>query len=146
MAAFETPSRRARAAVEGSRLRMPGLSTVAAAGLVAAAALLPVVQSSNATSAGYETRQLERRKADLQASLYNAQSEIAEQGSLQRIDREARERLGMVPSARTVVLTIDDRPPAPWQVPSRFLVPEATPAPEARPAGWRGLLARFAYR
>ena len=148
MTVFDTPRQRVRAGAVVSRLRIPGLRGLAAAGLVTAAALLPVVQSSNATTAGYEIRQLERRKSDLQASIYNAQSEIAELGSLQRIDREARDRLGMVPATRTVMVTVDEAPPAPWRVPARFAEPQEEERPAARPAptGWRALLARLSPR
>ncbi len=147
MAAFETRDRRIQTAAGGSRLRIPGIGAIAAAGLVVAAALLPVVQSSKATSAGYETRQLERRKTDLQASIYNAQSEIAERGSLEHIEREARGRLGMLPATRTVVLKVDDAAPPAWQVPSRFLA-AGTPvaAPPATAHGWRGFLAKLPFR
>ena len=127
-------------------LRLPGLGVVSAAGLVTAAALLPVVQNSTATTAGFETRRLEQRKADLQAAIYQAQTEVAQLGSLDRIDREARGRLGMVPAERAVVIQVKEPAPTGGHVPARFLqgaAPEPEPAAPA-PSGVWALLAKFA--
>ena len=137
MAVFDTTGQQARSrGMPG--LRAPSAGMVAAAALVAGAALLPVVQSSSATTAGYEIRRLERQRADLQAAIYNAQTEIAELGSLDRIDREARGRLGMVPAQQVVVVRVAEPAPSGWHVPARFLPPEDRAQP-AKPK--RGLLA-----
>ena len=131
--------------VAESRVSLRGVAVLALAGvMVAGAALLPVVQSSKATTTGYEIRRLEGQKADLQAALYNAQTDIAELGSLARIDREARERLGMVPPSRTIVVNVAEPAPAERQVPARYLPspPEATPPP-AQEGGVRGFMARL---
>jgi hypothetical protein len=124
---------------------------LAAGALVAAAALLPVAQSSNTTTTGYELHRLETRKADLQAAIYNAQTDIAELGSLARVEREARGRLSMVPAERTTLVQVGEPAPEVRQVPARFL-----PVPEQReetqqpsvPAGrgLRTLLSRLAIR
>jgi cell division protein FtsL len=113
--------------------------------LVATAALLPVVQSSNLTTTGYEIRALEQRRSDLQAAIYNAQVDIARLGSLERVEREARGRLGMVPAERAISVQVNVPPPAPRQIPARY-VPQPPPAP-ARPTGlWERLLARLPFR
>lgn len=128
-----------------SRVSLRGVAVLALAGvMVAGAALLPVVQSSKATTTGYEIRRLEAQKADLQAALYNAQTDIAGLGSLARIDREARERLGMVAPSRSVVVQVAEPAPAERQVPARYLPPplEATP-PAAEEGGVRDFLARL---
>jgi len=147
MAIFDSTRQERRTGVLGRTMRVPGLGAVAAVCLVAAAALLPVVQSSNVTTAGYETRRLEQRKADLQASIYNAQTEVAQLGSLERIDREARDRLGMVPADRVVMLPVTEAPQTAWHVPARFFK-DAAPAPTPAPneGGWQGLLARLWFR
>lgn len=125
--------------------RLPRSGTILTAALVAAAALLPVAQSSNLTTTGYQVRELEQRRSDLQAAIYNAQVDIARLGSLERIEREARDRLGMVPAERTVSVQVRVPPPAPRQIPARY-VPEPPPA-STPPAGWwHRLLAQLPLR
>lgn len=147
MAAFDPVRQQARGRSLPGVLRIPSAGMVAAATLVAAAALLPVVQSSSATTAGYETRRLESQKADLQAAIYNAQTEIAQLGSLERIDREARGRLGMVPVERTVSVQVTEPAPATSALPARFL-PSATeqPHPPKARSRARALLSKLAFR
>lgn len=143
-----TPSReRTRPGLLGRSLRVPGAGAAAAAALVTAAALLPVVQSSNATTAGYETRRLEQQKADLQASIYRAQTDVAQLGSLDRIDREARGRLGMVPADRFVTLTVGEAPQSTNRVPTRYYTHTAAPAtdPPARTGGLRAIIGKLLH-
>lgn len=142
MVAFNAP----RPAVGDQSLargaRLPGLGTIAAAALVTAAALLPVVQSSSATTTGAQTRQYETRKADLQAAIYNAQTEIATLGSLERIDREARGRLGMGPAEQSVVIPVSEPVPVTSQLPARYLPVETErEEPKASSRPWDRLLA-----
>lgn len=147
MAAFDPPRQRAQApaAPRGSLLAVVGLS--AAVLLAAGAVLLPVVQSSTLTATGVDIRQMERRKADLEAAIYKTQAEIAQLGSIERIDREARGRLGMAPAARTVTLSVSAPPPPRWSVPARYLPPAAPPAVAATPApSWRTPLERLVGR
>jgi hypothetical protein len=126
----------------GRRVGVPGFG-ILAAGFVAAAALLPVAQSSNATTTGHEIRQLEARRADLQASIYTTQAEIAALGSLERVDREARERLGMIPAERIMYVPAS-RPPPVAAAPARFLHQQEEPPPahSSRP-WWRAALSKF---
>ncbi len=122
--------------------RLPRSGTLLAAALVATAALLPVAQSSNLTTTGYEIRALEQRRSDLQAAIYNAQVDIARLGSLERVEREAKDRLGMVPAERSVSVQVNVPPPAARQLPARY-VPQPPPA-HPRPTGfWERLLARL---
>lgn len=129
-------------------VRIPGFSVLIAAAAVAGAALMPVVQSSNTTTAGYEIRKLEIRKADLQAAIYNRQTEIAHLGSLERIEQEARGRLGMVPADRSVIVTVAEPAPERRQVPARFLPQEDAQEQQApsRGSGLRALLSRLSIR
>ena len=146
MAAFDSSRPRAGGRPLAPPLRVPGLGMIAAASLVAAAALLPVVQSSTATSEGAETRRLERRRADVQAAIYSTQSEIAVLGSLERIDREARGRLGMAPAERTTMIEVQETAPAARRVPARFLPPPATQQPQEHGNRLAMLLARLGMR
>jgi hypothetical protein len=128
-------------------LRLPSLGILAASGLVAGAALMPVVQTSNATTTGYENRRMEARKTDIQAAIYNAQTEIAQLGSLERIDKEARGRLGMVPADRSTIVTVQEAAPEQRQVPARFLPqPQEQQQQAERRGGLRALLSRLSIR
>ena len=140
MAVLDNSRPQALARGLGRRVGVPGFGIVAA-GFVAAAALLPVAQSSNAVATGYEIRLLEARRADLQASIHTTQAEVAALGSLERIDREARERLGMTPAERFMYVSVE-RAPATAAAPARFLQPDAPPP--ARPArGIRSVLSKL---
>jgi hypothetical protein len=85
------------------------------------AALLPLVQSSGVTTTGGRIWQLEQERSDWQARLQAQEVEVARLGSLERIDKEARERLKMVPPKEVHYITVDVPGPAPNRVPSRFL-------------------------
>ncbi len=116
------------------RIGIPGV-TILAAGFVAAAALLPVVQTSITTETGAEIRQLEVQRADIQARINATQAEVATLASIDRIDREARGRLGMAPAGRSIYVTVT-QPAPPSGVPARFLNQEEVVAPAATAAPW----------
>jgi hypothetical protein len=124
----------------GRRLGIPAV-TVLAAGLVAAAALLPVAQSSGATSTGGDIRRLEVQKADLQARIHLAQTEIAEQAAIDRVEQRARD-MGLVPE-RFMYVRVSEPPPAAG-MPSRYLNEEepVTPATEGQ-SWWKALLSKL---
>lgn len=130
----------------GRRVGLPGLGIVAAT-LVAAAALLPVAQSSSATSAGHQIRDLEVRRADLTASIYASQSEVATLGSIDRIEREARGRLGMVPAERWMYVSAPAPPPV-AVMPARYLNTSEVPLPQVTdsPTWWRAALTQVLRR
>lgn len=142
MALLDHPNPRAIGRGFGRRIGVPGLG-VLAAGLVAAAALLPVAQTSNATATGHAIRALESRRADIQASIRATQSEVATLGALDRVDREARERLGMAPADRFMYVTVP-RPAPVAGMPARYLNEEAPAAatPAAMP-WWKAALNRL---
>lgn len=108
---------------------------------------MPVVQTSNATSTGYQNRRLEARRADIQAAIYNTQTEIAQLGSLERIDQEARGRLGMVPADRSTIVTVQEPAPVQRQVPARYL-PQTQEHPRQahQRGGLRAVLSRLSIR
>jgi len=134
-----TPHPLSRAA--GRKLGIPGLS-ILAAGLVAAAALLPVAQASRVTTTGHDIRALETRKADLNSSIYVTQAEVARLAAAERVERRARE-LGMVPANAALYATLD-RPAPPSGMPARYLNEEVDPAPiAAKPPWWKAPLSRL---
>jgi cell division protein FtsL len=97
---------------------------LAAAMLVGLAALLPLVQTSGATTTAGHIRQLEQERADWQAQLREQELRVAQLGSLARIEKEARERLKMVPPTDIRYIRVDAPAPAPHRLPSRFWTEE----------------------
>lgn len=125
----------------GRRLGIPAVS-ILAAGFVAAAALLPVAQSSDATSTGTEIRRLETHKADLLAQIHLTQTDIAEHAAIERIEQRARD-LGLVPAERVMYVRVAD--PAPFTgMPARYLNEEEERA-SATPRGpwWQTLISKL---
>ncbi len=97
---------------------------IIAALVVGFTALLPLVQSSGATSTAGQVQQLERQKADWQARLRELEVDVATLGSLSRIEKEARLHYGMTRPKETHYITVDVAPPEDRKLPSRFLPPE----------------------
>ena len=104
-------------------LRSPNLPVllIAAAVVVGLAALLPLVQSSEATSRAGTVHQLEQEKADWQARLRELELDVATLGSLNRIEQEATKRLKMGPPKEVHYISVDVAPPQERKLPSRFL-------------------------
>lgn len=98
-----------------------------AALLIGLAALLPLVQSSGATSTAGDIEKLEDEKAAWQARLHELETEVASLGSLDRIEKEARTRLKMVVPKEVHYLSVDAPPPQERRLPSRYLPPEPEP-------------------
>jgi hypothetical protein len=107
--------------------------------LVSFAILLPVVQSSDETAQGYRIRELEQQKIDLEAQIYQTQSQIARLGALSRVDGEARTRLGMVPVQREVTISVPVPMPRANALPASYLPPTPAPAPELHQTLWQRL-------
>jgi len=101
------------------------VALLVAAMVVGVAALLPLVQTSGATNTTGRIRQLEQDRVDWEARVHEEEVAVAELGSLDRIGKEARERLRMGPPAETHYISVDAPPPEPHRLPSRFL-PEAS--------------------
>jgi cell division protein FtsL len=91
---------------------------------IALTGLLPLLLSSTLVTANGEVRTLERARNDWQARIQELQAETAALGSLDRIEKEARGRLGMVTPTETVYLVVDQPLPEPQLVPLRFMPPE----------------------
>jgi hypothetical protein len=89
--------------------------------IVGVAALLPLVQSSGATSTAGDIRALEQAKTDWRARVRALELEVAGLGSLNRIEQEATQRLKMAPPKETHFIRIDVPAPEPRRLPSRYL-------------------------
>jgi cell division protein FtsL len=97
------------------------LLAVVAAAVVGIAAFIPLIQDSGATTKGYELRDLERERNEWRARVHDLESEVAALGSTERVRREATERLGMAPPAKTIYLGVGVPAPPLGRVPSRYL-------------------------
>lgn len=99
--------------------RMPAWAWLAVFGLCIAAAL-PVVRTSSVTESGTELRTLEAERERLNSEIRSLAAHVGQLGSLARVQQEAVERLNMVPARPTVVLEVEQPPPA-RTLPARFL-------------------------
>ncbi len=122
-------------------LRSPSLPTllIISALAIGVAALLPLVQSSLATSTNGNVNRLEQERDDWQARIQETELEVATMASLERIEKVARTDLKMVEPEETRHISVAAEPPEPRRLPSRYL----PPAPEegrSEPAIWEQLL------
>jgi cell division protein FtsL len=97
------------------------LGMTAILALVALAILLPVMQSSDEATQGYRIHALQQQQLDLEAEIYNTQSQIAELGSESRIQTQARDRLGMIPADRIINVSVDVPAPVTHDLPNQYL-------------------------
>ena len=133
-----TARERAAPRNEGRQLSLPSLVIICLV-VIGLAGLLPLIQSSRVTSSSSDVRRLERARSDWQARLQELQAEIAFLGSLDRIEKEARERLGMVTPSETVYIVVDEPAPETQLVPLRFLPPKED-EPRHEDSWWESIL------
>lgn len=107
-------------------MALPVVLTIAVV-VIGITAMLPLIQSSGATSTAGDIEQLQQDKAGLQARLRELEIDVATMGSLGRIESEATTRLGMEKPKDLQYLPIDMPPPEERKLPSRFLPPEPLP-------------------
>lgn len=101
---------------------------VVAAMIVGLAALLPLVQSSGATTAVGDITTLQRERDDWQTRLEEEQLKVAQMSSLSAIRKIAVERLQMGEADDIRYITVDASAPAAESVPSRLLPEEQEPS------------------
>jgi cell division protein FtsB len=123
---------------------MPAVLTIALVS-VGLAGLLPLLQSSQTTTTGYNIRQLERQRNDWEARSHELEAEIASLAALDRIEEEARERLQMEAPARTVYITVDVPRPESQPVPDRFLPSKEQESAKEDRSWWQSLLDRLPF-
>ncbi|MGQ9573446.1 MAG: septum formation initiator family protein [Dehalococcoidia bacterium] len=128
---------------KGQSLSMPLVFTIALV-TIGLAGLLPLLQSSQATTTGHTISQLERQRNHWQARIHELEAEVASLASLDRIEREARERLKMQPAEHVIYLTVDVPKPESHPVPARFLPPTHDSSTEDR-SWWQELLDLFPF-
>jgi cell division protein FtsL len=106
---------------------------------VAFLGLLQVIQTSDATSTSYTIRRLEQERQDWSAQVHSLEAEVATLTSLDRVEREARDRLGMVPAENVLYLEVGVPPPQQQLLPRRFATSEPS-ASEPGTSWWQALL------
>ena len=116
---------------------LPVLLTVCAVA-VGLAALIPLIQSSLATTTNSNVQRLEQEQIDWEARLHELELDVATLGSLDRIESEATSRLHMTPPKETRYITVDVPAPEQRRLPSRFLPPEPAQK-EPGPSIWKRL-------
>jgi cell division protein FtsL len=132
--AYEHPAPR----IKGRPLGMPVLLTITLVA-VGLAALLPLLQKSQAVNTNDNIRQLERQRNDWEARSQELEAEIASLAALDRIDTEARQRLHMQAPEHTLYVTVDAATPDSQPIPARFLPPKQETAKEQQ-SWWQSLL------
>lgn len=116
------------------------LLLVGTVGLAIIAAGFQVNQFSRLTSTGYQINELNRQRAERQASNHALEAEVARLSSLARVDWEARTRLHLEPAQQKLYIAVNHSVPDRQTLPTRFLPPEAPDAgPRGEPA-WKRLL------
>ncbi|MCA9823000.1 MAG: hypothetical protein KC482_01825 [Dehalococcoidia bacterium] len=108
-------------------------------GLLAAGigAMLPVLETSVATTRGFDNQELTAERLELQGEIRQLEAELANFTSLQRIERRAL-NLGLVPADDPIYVEISEPGPEPARIPAGLL-PQATPE-TAEPESWWGSL------
>lgn len=137
--ALEAPQQRVSIAV-----RFGPLLLIAVAALVIVG-LLRVVQTSQATTAGFAVQALQQDKLELETSVRQLEAEVAALSSLARVEQEA-ERLGLLPPAQEWSVQVNVAPTAAGLLPSRFApVPAEAPATTTSRSWWRELLKTLTF-
>jgi cell division protein FtsB len=118
------------------------VALLVAAMIVGFAAMLPLVQSSGSTATSGQIGALQQERADWSARLQEQEIRVAELGSLDHIEEEARNRLGMVEPTSIRYIRVPAAAPAPHHIPSRYL-PQPTPESHAGSSLWDDILDRL---
>lgn len=122
-------------------LRSPSLPTllIISALAIGAAALLPLVQYSIATTTNGNVYRLEQQRDDWQARTQELELEVATMAGLEHIEKAAKTDLKMVEPKETRYITVPVEPPERRTLPSRYL-PPAPGRTQSEPAIWERLL------
>lgn len=109
--------------------------------VIGMAGLFQVMQTGDATTTGYSVRGLEQQRLTLQAQVHDLEAEVAALTSIERVEREARGRMGMTPPEQVMMLEVEAKPPTHQLVPERYLTEVEEPTPDG--GSWREALLRL---
>lgn len=137
MATIQRPARH----VLPELLRSPSLPTllIICALTIGAAAFVPLVQSSIATTTNGNIHRLEQVRDDWQARIQELELEVATMAGLARIENAAKTDLKMVNPKETRYITVAAEAPEPRTLPSRYLPPPSDER-QTEPSIWEQLL------
>ena len=92
-----------------------------AAVIVGLSALLPLIQSSGATTTNGRLQELGHRQEEWEIRLHELQVEVATLGGLEKIEVEATNRFNLVIPKETFYLPVEHPRPSNHVIPMRFL-------------------------
>jgi hypothetical protein len=135
------PPAAASPSLPGKAAWTPRRAIAVALTVAAAIALLQVILFSTFTHAGQRLTNLQDQREELQAEIYQTEADIAALASLDRTERMARERLGMVPARVNRYVSVSVEAPSGALLPRPVvrITPPQTPASEDQP-WWRTLI------
>jgi cell division protein FtsL len=90
--------------------------------------------SSSFTHTGQKLQNLEQQKTTLQAQIYDLEAEISALASLDRVQRAATERFGMVPARTHDYISVNVEAPSGPLLPRPIL--QLTPEPATQDESW----------
>ena len=108
-------------------------------------ALLQVVQSSSFTNTGQKLQQLQDHKTQVTAQNHQLEAEIAALSSLDRVERAARDRLGMVAPINKEYISVLVQAPAGPLLPRPLLEPVLSTKAQSD-SWWQAMLERLTVR
>lgn len=122
------------------RRRISNTMVVAVAMLaIASAGIFQVLQTSRVAEVGYQLRALEIERESLDAEIRLLEARIAGSSNLEHLRGQAETRLGMVPAAEQLSITVDVPAPAVVPLPRRYVEIPAIEAPP-EPTWWEELI------
>ncbi len=98
--------------LEGRAAWKPRRAIAVALTVAAAIALLQVILSSTFTHTGQQLRNLENQRDELHSQIYQTEADVAALASLDRTERIARDRLGMIPARVNQYVSVDVEAPS----------------------------------
>ncbi len=105
---------------------------------IGAAALIPLVQSSIATTTNGNVHRLEQQRDDWQTRIQELELEVATMAGLERIENAAKTDLKMVEPEETRYIIVAAEAPEPRTLPSRYLPPTLNEK-QTEPSIWEQL-------
>lgn len=104
-------------------------------------AMLPVLQSSAATTRGFTAQEAQLREATLTGEIRQIEADVARLTSASRIERRAAE-IGLGPGIAPRYVSVAEPGPAPAKLPADYLIIPPSPEDGAQ-SWWRSLLSRL---
>lgn len=140
MSVARRPARQERVRGFSGAFTLP-LLIVLALLVMGSAGLWTLAQASDVTERGYRLREMEQARSEWQAKVQRLEIETASLASLERLQREAKQRLAMGPPQNTIYLAVSSQGIDSPHVPARFLLDLPIERPPQR--SWWQVLRRL---